>query len=107
MIDPELFSLHAPRSIGDDGRCCGRKPLAYRREGSFFCTRCDRTFDILTKTQKANFHWFARGGGFRLSDTAIICEHIRQARERGENGVFARDDAQWAVQHAYKTGDLT
>lgn len=39
------------------GRCCFRKPLTYKREGKFYCTRCSRAYDINTKEQIANWAW--------------------------------------------------
>ena len=43
--------------LDEKGRCCGRKPLIYKREGEYFCPRCDRSFDIVTRKQKPNFAW--------------------------------------------------
>jgi len=42
MIYPKL-------SLDDKDRCCGKKPLVYKRYPHFYCTRCDRAFDLETK----------------------------------------------------------
>ena len=41
------------------GRCCGRKPLTYKREGGphKFCPRCDRAFNIETGDWIPNWAW--------------------------------------------------
>lgn len=41
------------------GRCpnCLRKPLAYKRQQSFFCHRCCRAFEIDTGEQRPNWAW--------------------------------------------------
>ena len=53
------------------GRCCGRKPLVYKKPPAHkFCTRCDRAYDLITGEQVANWAWRAAGphnpsgGGF-------------------------------------------
>ena len=45
------------------GRCCGRKPLVYKR-GLYapggpqkYCTRCDRSYDLDTGEQIPNWAW--------------------------------------------------
>jgi transposase-like protein len=39
------------------GRCCGRKPIKYRREPHYFCSRCDRAYSLDTGEQIANWAW--------------------------------------------------
>lgn len=51
------------RKLDDKGRCCGRKPIAYKRPAHLFCTRCDRSFD-LNGEQKNNWAWVKNGEGF-------------------------------------------
>lgn len=38
--------VFAPATLPDGGRCCGRKPLEYKRQPDhhFFCTRCARDY---------------------------------------------------------------
>ena len=47
-----------------NGRCCGRKPLLYKRQTDariagphYFCTRCDRAYSIITGEQLENWAW--------------------------------------------------
>ena len=46
------------------GRCCGRKPITYKRDGIKFCPRCDREFDLTTGEQKENVAWKKDRGVF-------------------------------------------
>lgn len=34
------------KTLDEKGRCCGRKPIRYRRPDRFFCPRCDAKFGI-------------------------------------------------------------
>jgi len=47
--------------LDSKGRCCGRKPLEYRGSWhgprQYFCTRCDRSFDLDTGKQIENWAW--------------------------------------------------
>lgn len=53
-----------PAHLDDKGRCCGRKPLVYKRpDHHLFCTRCDREFDRLGN-QRPNWAWIERDGQF-------------------------------------------
>lgn len=47
--------------LDEKGRCCGRKPLVYKRPASLFCCRCDREFDPLTGRQQNNWAWSRLG----------------------------------------------
>ncbi len=51
------------KSIDEKGRCCGRKPIAYKRPRHLFCTRCDAAFDIDTGKQIPNwaYYWIDSG----------------------------------------------
>lgn len=52
--------------LDDKGRCCGRKPLQYKRPkpGHLFCDRCYAEFTA-DGQQRANWAWLAvPGGGF-------------------------------------------
>lgn len=43
--------------LDDKGRCCGRKPLVYKRPNHYlFCCRCDREFSPDGK-QRENWAW--------------------------------------------------
>lgn len=49
--------VSAAMTLDDKGRCCGRKPLTYRREGHRFCPRCDRSYHLIFNFQKDNWAW--------------------------------------------------
>ena len=40
-----------PAKLDVEGRCCGRKPMVYKRPYRQFCPRCDREFSVLGKQQ--------------------------------------------------------
>jgi hypothetical protein len=42
--------------LDNKGRCCGRKPIVYKRNPHLFCCRCDRAFD-LDGNQIENWAW--------------------------------------------------
>lgn len=46
-----------PNKLDEKGRCCGRKPIVYRRPPQLFCSRCDRSFDVDTGLQRENWAW--------------------------------------------------
>jgi hypothetical protein len=47
--------------LDEKGRCCGRKPMTYRRYASGgpqrYCPRCDRAYDLEENEQIANWAW--------------------------------------------------
>ena len=42
------MDLHtpAPRTLDEKGRCCGRKPMVYKREGKRYCHKCHRHYHL-------------------------------------------------------------
>ena len=73
------MSLYAPRRLDDKGRCCGRKPLVYKRPVThFFCTKCDAEFAVSGK-QRPNWAWLAVGDNF--TPKYASGPHIDLARE--------------------------
>lgn len=56
------FSHAAGVKLDERGRCCGRKPLVYKRDAKLFCPRCDRAFDLSTGEQVANWAYMADPG---------------------------------------------
>jgi len=51
--------------LDDAGRCCGRKPLVYKRPiHHLFCTRCCADFNPKTGEQIENWAWVADGVSF-------------------------------------------
>lgn len=45
------------RNLDHRGRCCGRKPIKYKRDGGphYFCPRCNRSYDLVTQRQIPNW----------------------------------------------------
>lgn len=46
--------------LDDKGRCCGRKPLVYKRmhpPPHHYCPRCDRAYDLDDGEQIENWAW--------------------------------------------------
>jgi hypothetical protein len=65
MSDPVNETAVAARvCVGDRERCCGRKPMSYRRDGHWFCDRCDAAYRMPTGEQIANWAWLRSGDGF-------------------------------------------
>lgn len=46
--------------LNDKGQCpvCLRKPMVYKRDWQYFCSTCDRSFDMDTKEFRPNFAWY-------------------------------------------------
>ena len=57
------MNIRAPRSLDAAGRCCGRKPLIYKRPYHHFCDRCDAAYDEDGR-QIENWMWKRLNGGF-------------------------------------------
>lgn len=52
----------ARKLLDEKGRCCGRKPIVYKRIPHLFCTRCYASFDVDTWDQIENWAWEFEGG---------------------------------------------
>lgn len=50
--------------LDEKGRCCGRKPIVYKRDHHLFCTRCNREFNPDTHEQIVNWAWLLADGEF-------------------------------------------
>ena len=50
--------------LDEKGRCCGRKPLVYKRPLSSICIRCSRAYDPSTNLQIENWAWKRVGTEF-------------------------------------------
>lgn len=46
-----------PKTLDEKGRCCGRKPLTYKRDGHRFCFRCNRAYHLYCDYQIDNWAW--------------------------------------------------
>jgi len=60
----EGCSWHPTHHLDEKGRCCGRKPLQYKRAGELFCGRCHRTYSLSTRQQISNWAWGRTVGGW-------------------------------------------
>lgn len=56
-MENKRYLSSLPKKLDEKGRCCGKKPIIYKRKGYYYCPRCDRAFDINTKEQISNFWW--------------------------------------------------
>lgn len=51
--------------LDEHGRCCGRKPLVYKRpEHHLYCLKCSAYLDPVTGVQRPNWAWTADGEAF-------------------------------------------
>jgi hypothetical protein len=68
--------------MDEKGRCCGVKPIHYKGgswrspPGSpmYFCCRCSREYDGVTKAQRSNFAWKLVGAKNPVW-TNVLCSH--------------------------------
>src|ERR1700752_2104612 len=51
-------------TLHEKGRCCGKKPLTYKRKGHLFCCRCNAQYGIEDLQQQENWAWRRINGGF-------------------------------------------
>ena len=78
--------LSAPMLLDDKGRCCGRKPLIYKRDAHRYCVRCDRAYSLHTDRQVDNWAWKQRADGqFEYSSGAIRTDALLAQQERRMN----------------------
>lgn len=83
LDEPENYGCEfmPERVLDDKGRCCGRKPFAYKRDRNRFCGCCDASFDLVTGKQKENWaYWKTIGGWIKARHSC--CFHTRPPRER-------------------------
>ena len=45
------------KTLDEKGRCCGRKPLVYKRPPLRFCFRCERAYALEENEQIPNWAW--------------------------------------------------
>lgn len=61
----------AVKRLDQHGRCCGRKPLVYKRPyHRLFCCRCSAAF-MPNGVQVANWAFVAKGDGFVSSELCV------------------------------------
>lgn len=58
-----ILGLSPPKRRDNNGRCCGRKPMTYKRPPHLFCPRCDVAYDM-AGTQIENWAWKRRDEEF-------------------------------------------
>lgn len=46
------------KRLDERGRCCGRKPITYKRPHHFYCCRCDASFDPVDGKQVPNWAYY-------------------------------------------------
>jgi len=96
LVDPKI---HAPAHLDGKGRCCGVKPIVYKRDHGpdyprgKFCTRCSRKFDLDTGDQIPNWAWARVGDGFQTTARRKVPTDPRDPDPTKE-GVF-RDHNCW------------
>lgn len=49
--------LQSHSKLDKKGRCCGKKPIKYKRDDHYFCPRCDRSFSLETEYQIESWAW--------------------------------------------------
>lgn len=59
-----IGQMAAPKTIDRNGRCCGRKPIHYKRPAHLYCPRCNASFDVATGEQIANWAYRKSDDGF-------------------------------------------
>lgn len=75
-------SIWPHEHLDDKGRCCGRKPIVYKRRSLKFCPRCDRAYHILSGLQIGNWAWREVDGGFVLKMPTSLIPVGHPARNR-------------------------
>jgi hypothetical protein len=73
--EKEMAEVFAPRACkGNAERCCGRKPIPYKRDQHWFCARCDAAYRMPDGEQIENWMWIRAEGGFvpRYPDSEAV-----------------------------------
>jgi hypothetical protein len=64
--------------LDNKGRCCGRKPLIYKRPTHhLFCSRCDRAYDPESHEQIENWAWKKEQQGEFVRVTGGVHSYVR------------------------------
>lgn len=84
--------VYPPRMLKEGGRCCGRKPIAYRRPRPHkFCPRCCADYDAEMGDQIANWAWLPMEGGFTP-------RHVpSRANKAGDYVILACEAEEWTL----------
>ena len=74
---PASTMLLTPKRLDDHGRCCGRKPLVYKRwPAHLFCSRCEAAFDTATGQQIDNWAYVRVGDAFATKLTQFSLDNL-------------------------------
>lgn len=73
------------KQLDEKGRCCGRKPITYKRPRHLFCFRCDRAYDFDTGHQIENWAWKDLKDGTFISSKR---EAIKDGAHKYDNLTF-------------------
>ena len=69
-------------NLNENGQCCGRKPLVYKRPHHYkICLRCDSEFDPETGEQVENWAWRQTAAGV-FEQRAFDPDRERQRQEK-------------------------
>lgn len=73
-------TVWAPARLDDAGRCCGRKPIEYKRspDHHFFCHRCHRDF-LPNGEQRQNWAYRLDGYGNYVRERPLTMEEALAA----------------------------
>ncbi len=63
MSDPK-GPIVDPMMLDSSGRCCGRKPIVYKRPPHRFCPKCDRSYHLDRNEQISNWAYQPLGDKF-------------------------------------------
>jgi hypothetical protein len=77
-------AIFRARQLDELGRCCGRKPLVYKRDRFRVCMRCNAAFDLEQNFQIKNWAWKPVEGGFtptypESEGVKLYSEYLREA----------------------------
>ena len=75
-------------SLDEKGRCCGRKPISYKRDRHLFCDRCDRRYDMDTHEQVENWAWVRNSDGKFIKKPRLVtpcCDALAEAMKPGSD----------------------
>ena len=65
-----MYKRNTTGHLDDKGRCCGIKPIVYKRDPHLFCHRCCRAFDPDTGSMIENWAWKFKDG--RWQDQTML-----------------------------------
>lgn len=81
------------KMLDDKGRCCGRKPIKYKRDPHYFCMRCDRSYDVYNFEQVENWAWRWVNGRFqprsKTEYNCNFCKDTGMVAIRSQDGTYA------------------